>query len=310
MSTRIEWCDETWNPMTGCTPCSPACDHCYAERIIGRGMHGYDFTPRFHPDRLDKPLHWRKPRRIFVCSMSDPFHEAFTDEQRDEVFLRFAMCPAWPLDIEDDVPPEVGAHTFMVLTKRPESMLRYLTDKDLWWRLEDLMERQGYRGETMDLVADNTNGHTCFPNLWLGVTAENQQTADERIPILLNTPAAVRFVSVEPMLGPVDLGEYIDYTQDDEESIWRVSEHEPVTQADRERMFPKLDWVILGGETGPGARPMQPEWALDVYRQCKAACVPFFFKQAGTHWGREVGNAWAHPYPEMLTTRELPAVQQ
>ena len=282
--TRIEWADATWNPMTGCTPISEACEHCYAERMSGRTLaatrcpdckgaggelwvnnfrdtpaqiigcracHGtgnVGFTPTFHPDRLDVPLHWRKPRRIFVCSMSDLFHEAFTDDQVREVFWTMQRS-AW--------------HTYMVLTKRPERMRAFLDEAPV------------------------------LPNLWLGVTAENQARADERIPILLDTPAAVRFVSVEPMLG------FVQQHSNVKHSGW---------------LWSWLDWVICGGETGPGARPMQPEWALDVYRQCKAAGTAFWFKDWGDAIKRHPkasdllpAGTWDEAI-EMESTHELPEV--
>ena len=266
--TKVEWADATWSPMTGCTPISEGCEHCYAERMARRFNHvehhdGYEvvndayFAPTFHPNRLDIPLHWRKPRRVFVCSMSDLFHEAFTDEQRLRVFARMDAA---------------GWHTFMVLTKRPGRMHRFMLDHADRW---------------------TTKSGVMLPNVWLGVTAENQQRADERIPILLDTPAAVRFVSVEPMLGPI--------------SGW-ASLAAPDMWAWR-----SLDWVILGGETGPGARPMQPEWALDVYRQCRAARVPFFFKQAGTAATLAGSGVWfedggIRDLNAMSETREFPAV--
>lgn len=254
-TTRIEWADATWNPMTGCTHVSEACDHCYAERIAGRNLpvtasHG--FTPTFHPNRLDIPLQWRKPRRIFVCSMSDLFHPAFTDEQ-----INLVINVMWL---------QAPQHTYMVLTKRPERMRDII--------LEHWSPKRMVCGRMLQPLR----------NLWLGVTAENQQAVDERIPILLDTPAAVRFVSVEPMLGPI--------------SGWRS------LVAPGLWSWNDLDWVILGGETGPGARPMQPEWATDVYQQCQSASVPFFFKQPGSYWGKEVGAAWG----PMVTTRELPEV--
>lgn len=290
-TTRIEWADATWNPMTGCTHVSEACDHCYAERIAGRNLpvtasHG--FTPTFHPNRLDIPLQWRKPRRIFVCSMSDLFHPAFTDEQ-----INLVINVMWL---------QAPQHTYMVLTKRPERMRDII--------LEHWSPKRMVCGRMLQPLR----------NLWLGVTAENQQAVDERIPILLDTPAAVRFVSVEPMLGPVDISPWLSgleancgrtddgsdgpcvlksghfgpcYGPGDVASDWTPA-HE----------VPRLDWVILGGETGPGARPMQPEWATDVYQQCQSASVPFFFKQPGSYWGKEVGAAWG----PMVTTRELPEV--
>lgn len=226
-NTRIQWADATWNPMTGCTRISEACDNCYALRMLGRNLPNHSGpTPTFHPDRLEQPLHWRKPRRIFVCSMSDLFHEAFTDEQRDEVFGTVAACPQ---------------HTFMVLTKRPEKMREYVSLVDSVWPL---------------------------PNLWLGVTAENQARADERIPILLDTPAAVRFVSVEPMLGSIQLTKQMKH----DEASWLTYADQPT----RPRM---VDWVICGPETGPGKRPFDPQWAVDLRIQCNAAGVAYFDKR-------------------------------
>lgn len=252
--TKIQWADATWNPMTGCTPASEGCANCYARRIAGRHLSvtrcpdcigGFVMlAPTFHPDRLDIPLHWRKPRRIFVCSMSDLFHEAFTDEQRRKVFDTMDMS---------------GWHTFMVLTKRPGRMHRFVLDYGERWTAR--------------------NG-TMLPNVMLGTTVENQQRADERIPILLDTPAAVRFVSVEPMLGPVDL-----------EACGALG---------------TIDWIICGGETGPGARPMRPEWALDLWQQCKAAGTPFFFKQRGAWANHRFPLSPGGPFAAVATTREYP----
>ena len=274
MSNPIGWCTKTWNPMTGCTPVSEACEHCWARVQRNRGLQkcpncagrgevlqfdgkGYyaccacggsgrwrDFAPRFRPDRLDIPLHWRKPQRIFVCSMSDLFHEAFTGGQVASV-LNTVWCSH---------EARLG-HTFIVLTKRPE------------------------RARLLNFAPP--------PNVWLGVTVENQAHADERIPVLLDTPAAVRFVCCEPFLGPVDL-----------ESEWG--------QGVGDLMIENLDWVIVGGENGPGARPMQPEWALAIYRQCKAAGVPFWFKGWGSAFFR-APHVLSHEEGEMTQTQELPA---
>ncbi len=234
MPTKIEWCDETWNPVTGCSPASDGCKNCYASRMIGRnlphmGHEGPFSRVQFHPDRLDQPLRWKKPRRIFVCSMGDLFHEDVKEEWINSV-LRVAA--------------DTTRHTFMLLTKRPGRMSAYLNRK---WDIPK--------------------------NVWLGVTAENQATFDERIPILLQTPAAKRFVSVEPMLGPVDLGVYGHRMGSPKSAIRGV-----------------IDWVIVGGETGPGARPMHPDWARGLRDQCQAAGVPFFFKQWG-EWKGELGTA-------------------
>lgn len=238
--TKIEWCDASWSPVTGCTKVSAGCANCYAERMFTRfygprkadpstwGKNAARFSQVVcHPDRLDQPLHWRKPRRVFVCSMGDLFHEDVPDNFILNVLG--AMCRA----------PQ---HIYMILTKRAE-------------RMRDFCK------------------HYCVmvsKNLWLGVTVENQETANERIPLLLRTPAAVRFVSVEPMLGPVDIEPFISvYDKNGEPSGPRCNPDG--TDA--------LGWVICGGETGPGARPMRPDWARSLRDQCQAAGVPFFFEQ-------------------------------
>ena len=244
--TRIEWTHipgykgETWNPITGCSPVSAGCENCYAERISKR--FGWPWgSPVFHPERLDQPSRRKKPRAIFVCSMGDLFHE--------EVYL------TW-LDFISDVMRENPRHLFLVLTKRPA-------------RMQEMMKRIWTRDE-----------HTYFnwplPNLWLGVTAENQKTADERIPILLEIPAAKRFVSVEPMLEAIDL-----------------SGHGSVHCPDAIGL---VDWIICGGESGPKARPMKWEWAANLLGQCEEAAVPFFMKQMS---GRK-------PIPADLDVKEFP----
>lgn len=239
MSTKIEWTEETWNPVTGCTKISAGCQHCYAERMAHRlaGRFGYppapdQFKVTLHPDRLDDPLHWNKPRKVFVCSMGDLFHENVDPEIIMQVI---------------DVIVATPKHTYQILTKRPERMYRYL--------------KQYFKHISKKVPT----------NLWLGVTAENQEAADERIPWLLKTPAAVRFVSVEPMLGPVNIALIDDAFYD--AGI-------PVTWQ-RLEQGRGIDWVICGGETGPGARPMAWHWAESLHQQCLDADVPFFFKKPG-----------------------------
>lgn len=241
-NTRIEWAEKSWNPVTGCTKISPGCQNCYAERMSKRlrGRCGYPvedpFRVTLHPERLEEPLRWRKPSMIFVCSMGDLFHE---------------VVPKWMIWEVMDVILQAKQHTFLVLTKRPANMKRFYD----WY----------YNG----------GGRTTEPpkNLWLGVTAENQEEADKRIPILLQIPAAVRFVSVEPMLGPVDLDSYLIVGTDHPGSIMRKG----------------IDWVICGGETGPKARPMHPDWVRSLRDQCQSAGVPFFFKS----WGEWVCRPWS-----------------
>ena len=253
MPTKIEWAEETWNPVTGCTPVSEGCQNCYAARMARRlaGRCGYPadepFRVTLHPERLEQPAKWRKPRRIFVCSMGDLFHPDVPFSFVHEIF--------------DYVAVDAGQHIYIVLTKRPERLRKFINEYEDW---------------------DSSEA----PNIWLGVTAENQARADERIPVLLSIPAAVHFVSIEPCLGPVDLG----YT------------FAPAYVSAGGK--PCLDWVILGCETGPGRRTMQPVWARDVKDQCVAAGVPFFLKQMyrndGTLWKLPEldGRTWAE-YPEV-----------
>ncbi|MEN6572066.1 MAG: phage Gp37/Gp68 family protein [Anaerolineaceae bacterium] len=239
--TKIEWADRVWNPVVGCTPVSAGCAHCYAKRIYDRFYQDKPFSKvQLHRERLFQPLHWKNPGRVFVNSMSDLFHPDVPFSYIDDVFGVMTGCPK---------------HTFMVLTKRPERMLEW--------------SKQYY-----------LPGASGSENVWLGVTAENQKAADERIPLLLETPAAVRFVSAEPMLGPVDLSKYL--FADPSRPNWA--------------RLNMLQWVICGGESGPGARPMHPDWAKSIRDQCQAAGAPFFFKQHGefTYKGRygvERGNS-------------------
>ena len=234
--TGIEWTDKTWNPVRGCSMVSEGCRNCYAMRFAHRWPKLYggltDSTQRWTgdvrlvPEMLDAPLHWRKPRRIFVNSMSDLFHEAVPSQFIADCF---------------GVMEKAKQHTFQILTKRPE-------------RLEEVMRLFCYG--------------VPLPNVWLGVSVEDQATADERIPLLLETPAAVRFVSYEPALGPVDFETWLNYG--------RLGEK-----------WDSINWLIAGGESGPHARPAHPDWFRSVRDQCLAAQVPFFFKQWGEWCGFE-----------------------
>ena len=235
ITTKIPWATATWNPVTGCTPISAGCQNCYARRMALRlrGRYGYPaddpFRVTFHEARLFIPALWAKPRRIFVCSMADLFHDEVTDAQRREVFSAIDTCN-W--------------HTFIVLTKRPVNMAKYFQTR------------------------------IARKNLWLGVTAENQARADERIPVLLSIPAAVHFVSIEPMLGPVDFSPWLGITK-----VYHAG-----TTGYSKTYHPGLvNWIIAGHETGPGARTCKPEWIEDIWRQCKTAEIPFFDKSK-TGW--------------------------
>lgn len=219
MSDRspIEWTDATWNPVRGCSKVSPGCAHCYAERFAERFRdvpgHPFErgFDPRLAPDMLYRPLAWRRPRRIFVNSMSDLFH---------------ADVPVEYIAAVGRVMQQADWHTFQVLTKRHHRMRRLLSDTLRWMG--------------------------ALPNVWFGVSVENRRHGFPRLTALRRTPATVRFASMEPLLE--DLGA-VDLTD--------------------------IDWVIAGGESGPGARAMRINWIVDLERECRRQGVPFFFKQWG-----------------------------
>ena len=256
--SSIEWTDVTWNPATGCTKVSPGCAHCYAEAVAPRTFRGRPFTDvKFHPERLEQPLHWRKPRRVFVNSMSDLFHEDLPVSVIYDIFEVMRRCPQ---------------HVFQVLTKRPERMRSLLN------------------GCITGIEAP-------LPNVWLGVSVENQAMADERIPVLLDTPAALRFLSVEPLLGPVDISPWLHGYG----GLPRAS---------------TIDWVIVGGESGPKARPCDLLWIQNVLRGCRAASVPVFVKQLGRRpvvagdsactWIVDRKGGKPDEWPEELRVREMP----
>lgn len=239
MSTKIEWTDESWNPVTGCTKISPGCKNCYAERMARRlaGRHGYPEAPHhfdvtLRPDRLEQPLGWRKPRMIFVCSMSDLFHEDVPWEIILWVYKTIKRTPQ---------------HTYQILTKRPKRMLAL--HPHIWGEL---------------------------PNVWLGVSVENSDYL-WRVEELLKIPATVRFVSLEPLLGPVDISPYMPHPSRKSLDFGKMPNRgEGFTYP-----FTGLSWIIVGGESGPGARPMHPQWARDIRDQCQATGASFFFKQWG-----------------------------
>jgi len=252
--SKIEWTDTTWNPVTGCTKVSPGCAHCYAERITNRfeGPGAFDKVV-LHPERLEMPLRWKKPRMIFVNSMSDLFHRDVPDEFIAKVFQTMYLSPR---------------HTLQVLTKRPRRMAKWLkrcgNGGELGWMTHNGTEpAKAYRG-TGIIVGLAKNWP--LPNVWLGVSVENQRMADKRIPLLLQAEAARNFVSAEPLLDAVCLENWLP--------IYCVRMPE-------EDMPPHLSWVIVGGESGPEARPMHPDWVRALCGQCLGAGVPFFFKQWG-----------------------------
>jgi protein gp37 len=288
--TGIEWTDATWNPVTGCAKVSQGCKHCYAEREWPRmtklvpAYAGRQFTDvRTHSDRLEQPLRWRKPRMIFVNSMSDLFHPDVPDAFIDHVFAIMVLAKQ---------------HTFQVLTKRPARMREYLSQRteelssDDWF-LNAALARSVFAASKAagDPLPGNAPlmlaGRWPLPNVWIGVSIEDQVAAGERIPLLLNTPAAVRWVSMEPLLG--------DVTLTDVPNVLGVAEGQRHLDAlggfawecdgpdyvDTCNIGSRIDWVVVGGESGPKARPMHPDWARSLRDQCAAAGVPFLFKQWG-----------------------------
>lgn len=276
--TTIEWTNETWNPVTGCSKVSQGCKHCYAERLFPRPYPGRAFTDvRCHPDRLASPFHWKKPRRIFVNSMSDLFHEDVPDEFIDQVFAVMALTPE---------------HTYQVLTKRPERMLKYMSSRyeceGPRYRLSHAVDPSWFGHEIFHdgISADIHDAGWPLPNVWLGVSVEDQTTADERIPLLLQTPAAIRFVNCEPLLGEIDLqsidlGCLINY--------WLNALTGQVGSSDESMSssYAPFNWVIAGGESGPHARDTDLDWMRFLRDQCRVDGVPFFVKQI-TERGRKI----------------------
>lgn len=260
----ISWTDETWNPIRGCSRVSEGCRNCYAERVAhrfsgeGQPYEGlttskgrWNGTIRWVDHKLDEPLRWQRPRMVFVNSMSDLFHPGVSFQQIATVFGIMAAAER---------------HTFQVLTKRPERMVEFFewlkpTSPDFWhehWTCFALA--------ATELGSKRVEHRPVWPlpNVWLGVSVENQTAADTRIPLLLQAPAQVRWISAEPLLGPLDLSGHLG----------------------------GLDWVVVGGESGTGARPMHPDWARSIRNQCVEAGVAFHFKQWGAfnEHGQRVGK--------------------
>lgn len=303
--TAIEWTDATVNAVNGCTVVSPGCKHCYAmkqaHRVDARrgltqhtaGGMVWTGEVRLNEKALFQPLDWKRPRKIFWNAHGDLFHENVPDEWIDKVFAICALTPQ---------------HQHQILTKRPARMRQYMEsiDNGDGERIEGLrsamvegMAQSIWHARTGDDTVDEWLAvHLPLPNVWLGTSVEDQQRADDRIPDLLATPAAVRFLSCEPLLGPVDLnavpwnvagyGMLGALPTPGEPDDFRFWHHE--TQGIR--------WVIVGGESGPKARPMHPDWARSLRDQCAAAGVPFFFKQHGE---------WL-PFDQVRSDEQLAAV--
>lgn len=300
--SKIEWTEETWNPLAGCTVKSPGCTNCYAMKTAWRfkdqvpkyrgtvkqvnGKPVWTGKINFDEKALLAPLNRKKPTVWFVNSMSDLFHEDVPDEWIDKVFAVMALCPQ---------------HIFQVLTKRADRMRLYFNNEETYSRIL-------YQAIEYIPLCDDPDGIFCadgpdepassfsqwpLPNVWLGVSVEDQKRADERIPDLLATPAAVRFLSMEPLLGPVNLalvngGWYYQNVLTGKR--WHDAPEGMHSSTDDDGG--KIDWVIVGGESGPDARPMHPKWARTIRDQCAEAKVPFFFKQWGEWSAIDAWEPW------------------
>ncbi len=308
--TTIEWTDATINAVNGCSVVSPGCTNCYAMRLAGTRL-------KHHPSRagltvatkagpvwngevrlsetaLLLPLRWTRPRRIFWNAHGDLFHPSVPDEWIDRVFAVCALTPQ---------------HIHQILTKRPDRMREYFADPNTWGRIiaasDELKPSSKWNGNAYQLRFEiTTNGF--LPNVHLGTSVEDQTRADERIPHLLATPAAVRFLSMEPLLAPVNLNRIHQTFDGGLDHSWESAlsgkRFDIWSDGDVDGC-PKLDWVIIGAESGPGARPMTNEWAQAILDQCKAAGVPVFVKQlsGGTKAIKDIDQ-----FPEGLRVREMP----
>ena len=300
-NSPIEWTDATWSPITGCTKVSPGCAHCYAETVAKRLWRGRPFEDlRFHEDRLLQPLRWRRGRFVFVNSMSDLFHEELRTVLLDRIFAIMALTPR---------------HTFQILTKRADRMREYCTDPGAPARIERVV-RELDRGRA--LRPERRGDGWAFRNVWLGVSVENQAMADRRIPQLLATPAAVRFLSCEPLLAPVVIRGPLQGCGDCDRCIGKRPDLCAVGSFHLEALHPDgIHWVIVGGESGPGARPANLLWFARIVEQCDAAQVPVFVKQLGRRPEFPLGvrvlrdRKGADPaeWPPELRRRELPPQQ-
>lgn len=317
--TGISWTDATWNPIRGCSRVSAGCVNCYAESVAARfsapglayaGLttNGrWNGTVRLVPEHLADPIRWQKPRKIFVNSMSDLFHESLPADEIAAIFGVMALAKR---------------HTFQVLTKRPERMRDFLLGKERVsgssLREMCFYEARNFLGEKAVSGGTPWDAEFPLPNVWLGVSVEDQKTADARIPILLDTPASVRFVSYEPALGPVDFARWVrpEYPSHalgvssayviGEQARWRKTWGDPPTLEPPKTVadvlapepFRRLSWIIVGGESGPRARPFDVGWARSTVKQCAAAHVACFVKQMGSVPVLFGGTNARHSWPD------------
>ena len=300
--TRIEWADATLNYANGCSVVSPGCTNCYAMKQAHRfpvrqglttktkGGMVWTGEVRLNEAAMLQALKWKRGRKIFWNAHGDLFHENVPDAAIDRLFAVCALTPQ---------------HTHMILTKRSARMLDYFSPTTSFANGDGSFSRGGIVadaarqvGATLRQCRDVKLSGWPLPNVWLGVSVEDQTRADERIPDLLATPAAVRFLSCEPLLGPLDLRKWVQAVHHHPANRDRYSgAMQAIIKAARDHLGGGIDWVITGGESGPKARPMHPDWARFLRDQCAAAGVPFFFKQ----WGE-----WMpHPSGELVTIRQF-----
>lgn len=266
MSTSIPWTNETWNPLVGCSRISAGCKNCYAADAAKSArlqqfpqyqtVADWDGTILFVENQLLKPLSWKSPKRVFVCSMSDIFHANVKDKWIDRIFAVMAIA---------------SQHTFQILTKRPERMKEYFSDRNrARWicdrALDILRDEENPTQWKFKIHGDRLNVKIPLPNVWLGVSIENHQAATDRIPHLINTPAAIHFLSCEPLIGPVYLHNFYESVPGDCWSTW----------------IDYLDWVIVGGESGSGARPCDLQWIRGLVKECEYSETAVFVKQLGS----------------------------
>lgn len=310
-NSNIEWTEASWPVVVGCEHVSDGCDRCYAATLTSgrlRNLPEYAglaekgrFTGevRVLPERLTWPLRWRKPRRIFVCSMSDLFHKDVPDEFIARTFAVMAIAER---------------HTFQILTKR-HARMRSLLNSDAFHDLvlkhaPLLASEHGLNSTWAGRMVDPRNGP--LRNVHLGVSVEDQKWADIRIPALLETPAAVRWLSCEPLLGPVDISRYLLLTGGSTAGPFydyagrRRGGGGVGGQAITSVPSGDLSWVVVGGESGRGARPLELDWLRSLRDQCQQAGVAFFVKQLGSRWGK--GHHDIDQFPEDLRIREYPEV--
>lgn len=295
--TKIPYCDETLPLVRGCSKISPGCANCYAERNSHRfktttepwiSAYAYE-NVTLHREFLDKPLHWTRPRTIFVCPTGDLFHENVPDGFIDSVFAVMRVCER---------------HRFLILTKRAERMHDYFCNASGGVAVESRVYQLA-PGRQPKHWYHASDWQWPLPNVWLGVSAENRHWANERIPVLLKTPAAHRWGSFEPLLGPVDTGTWLGPAWECGQCGYRqLYDHVICVECHARGIWPmphasSLDWVVVGGESGPAHRPMDLGWVQSIANQCWAAKVPFFGKQAS-------GARPNAPLPWTLARRELP----